>query len=255
MNNLSLLELKEFLEEKVVQYNKPDFISTDPIQLPHLFSKKQDIEIIGFLVATLAWGNRKAIIQAGEKIIKLMGNNPYEFILNYTEIDSKFVYRTFNSTDLDGFFSSLARIYRRNESLEDLFLLNQSTSAYSTVKGISNFRSEFSHANFPTRTQKHIANIEKGSSCKRINMFLRWMVRSNDTGVDFGIWKKIPLNSLHLPLDVHTGNVARKLEILKRNQNDWKSVEEIQARLIEFDPKDPCKYDFALFGLGAFENW
>jgi uncharacterized protein (TIGR02757 family) len=201
----------------------------------------------------LAWGNRKAIIQAGEKLIHLMGNNPHEFVLNYTENEIPFVYRTFNSIDLNAFFLSLSEIYKKYESLEDVFIENQSD--YSTEIGIAQLRKQIVIDNFPKRTEKHIANIEKGSSCKRINMFLRWMVRSSNTGVDFGIWNKIPLSSLHLPLDVHTGNVARKLEILTRKQDDWKSVLEIQESLVKFDPSDPCKYDFALFGLGAFENW
>lgn len=250
---LSQEELKEFLDEKVLKYNKPDFIQTDPIQLPHRFQKKQDIEIVSFLVSTIAWGNRKAIIQAGEKMIQIMGNNPHEFVLNYTENDIPFIYRTFNSIDLNAFFLSLSEIYKKNESLESVFIENQTN--YSTETGIAQLRKQIVIENFPKRTEKHIANIEKGSSCKRINMFLRWMVRPSNTGVDFGIWDKIPLSSLYLPLDVHTGNVARKLEILTRKQDDWKSVLEIQESLVKFDPTDPCKYDFALFGLGAFENW
>lgn len=253
MTTLTQKELKEFLDEKVVKYNKPDFLQSDPIQLPHRFHKKQDIEIVSFLISTIAWGNRKAIIQAGEKMIQLMGNNPHEFILNYTEDDNHFVYRTFNSIDLNAFFLSLSRIYKKYDSLENVFIENQND--YSTEVGIAQLRKQLVDENFPKRSEKHIANIEKGSSCKRINMFLRWMVRPSNTGVDFGLWKKIPLSSLHLPLDVHTGNVARKLEILTRKQDDWKSVLEIQESLVKFDPTDPCKYDFALFGLGAFENW
>lgn len=253
MTTLTQKELKEFLDEKVVKYNKPDFLQSDPIQLPHKFHKKQDIEIVSFLISTIAWGNRKAIIQAGEKMIQLMGNNPHEFILNYTEDDNHFVYRTFNSIDLNAFFLSLSKIYKKYESLENVFIENQND--YSTEIGIAQLRKQLVDENFPKRSEKHIANIEKGSSCKRINMFLRWMVRPSNTGVDFGLWKKIPLSSLHLPLDVHTGNVARKLEILTRKQDDWKSVLEIQESLVKFDPTDPCKYDFALFGLGAFENW
>lgn len=251
--NLTQEELKEFLDEKVVKYNKPDFIQSDPIQLPHRFDKKQDIEIVSFLISTIAWGNRKAIIQAGEKMIQIMGNNPHDFILNYTEDDNQFIYRTFNSKDLNAFFLSLSRIYKKYNSLENVFTEDQ--TVYSTERGIAQLRKQIVDVNFPKRTEKHIANIEKGSSCKRINMFLRWMVRPANTGVDFGLWKNIPLSSLHLPLDVHTGNVARKLEILTRKQDDWKSVLEIQESLVKFDPSDPCKYDFALFGLGAFENW
>lgn len=243
----------ELLESKAKQYNHTDFIETDPIQLPHRFSKKEDIEITAFLAATIAWGNRKSIITSGERILEIMENSPYDFVMNYEERPLKFVHRTFNHIDLNSFFVALNRLYTSGTGLEGAFgNHSEHAGAYGRI---INFRENFTKQPFTDRTEKHIANPLKGSSAKRINMFLRWMVRNDNNGVDFGIWKSIPTSELHLPLDVHTGNVARKLGILNRTQNDWKSVAEIQETLIEFDPNDPCKYDFALFGLGAFEGF
>lgn len=246
-------ELKLFLDEKSDLYNNVNFIETDPIQIPHRFSKKEDIEIIGFIIATIAWGNRKSIITNGEKLIKLMGNQPHDFILNYnSSLDFKFVHRTFNEIDLDFFFRSLNQIYL-NSSLENLFTEN---SNFPGLKGrIINFRERFLAIEHQQRSEKHLANPLKNSSSKRICMYLRWMCRKDNKGVDFGIWNSIPMSDLHLPLDIHTGNIARKLEILTRTQNDWTSVEEIQKVLTQMDPIDPIKYDFALFGLGAFEKF
>lgn len=245
-------ELKEFLDYKADQYEHPDFIQTDPIQIPHQFSKKEDIEITALIIATIAWGNRKSIISNGEKLVRLMGNRPHDFIMNYQESDFQFVHRTFNQIDLAAFFNSLHRIYQAG-SLESCF---QASSIIPGELGrIMNFRNQFIGDDFPHRTEKHLANPLKGSSAKRLCMFLRWMTRSNAKGVDFGIWESIPTSELHIPLDVHTGNVARKLGILTRSQSDWKSVEAIQEQLLLFDPLDPCKYDFALFGLGAFEGF
>lgn len=250
---MSKEELFELLERKSEQYNNPDFIGTDPIQLPHRFSRKEDIEIAAFLVATIAWGNRKAIITSGERILEIMENSPYEFILNYEERQLKFVHRTFNDVDLNSFFVSLNRLYTTGGGLEGAFSAHKEHSG--AFGRIINFREQFTLQPFTGRTEKHIANPLKGSSAKRINMYLRWMVRKDNKGVDFGIWNSVPMSELHLPLDVHTGNVARKLGILNRTQNDWKSVAEIQEVLVDFDPNDPCKYDFALFGLGAFESY
>lgn len=245
-------ELKDFLDFKADQYNHPDFIESDPIQLAHRFDKKEDIEITGLLMSTIAWGNRKSIIKSGERILSIMGQSPFDFILNYKSFDSPFVHRTFNAEDLDAFFSALKQLYL-NGGLEKAFATHGN---YAGALGrIVHFREQFTAGDFPQRTQKHIANPLKNSSAKRLNMYLRWMVRSDKKGVDFGIWKSIPPSELHLPLDVHTGNVARKLGILKRTQNDWKSVAEIQETLVRMDPEDPCKYDFALFGLGAFEGF
>lgn len=252
---LSLDELKTFLDEKVEKYNNPQFLDSDPIQLPHRFSQKEDIEIVGFLVATIAWGNRKSIIASGEKIIQLMGNNPYEFVMNYQSSlleDKHFVHRTFNKVDLDFFFRSLQNIYQ-NGGLEASFALHP------TIKGIKgrivSFREHFLAIEHEKRSEKHLSNPLKGASAKRINMFLRWMVRPETAGVDFGLWKSISTSELMLPLDVHTGNMARKLEILHRTQNDWTALEEIHQTLNQLDPNDPVKYDFALFGLGVFEGF
>lgn len=246
-------ELKEFLDHKVIQYNTKEFISSDPIQIPHRFSKKEDIEIIGFLIATLAWGNRKSIITSGERLIEMMDNAPHDFILNYQEQPLKFVHRTFNAEDLNAFFYRLHHLYTKENGLEGAFSPNSELN--SSFDRIIHFRKAFTGIDFPHRTLKHLANPETGSSSKRLNMYLRWMVRKDLNGVDFGIWDNISMSELHLPLDVHTGNVARKLGILTRTQNDWKSVTEIQTKLVEMDPNDPCKYDFALFGLGAFEGF
>lgn len=246
------IALKQLLDEKAAFYNHPRFLDSDPVQLPHRFTKKQDIEIVAFLAATIAWGNRKSIITSGERIIAIMGGKPHEYICNYEEQTHQFVHRTFNGEDLNAFFVSLKRCYSQHESLEEWFL--PTNGSLGSFNRINHFREQFTAAPFPHRTEKHLANPMKGSSAKRLNMFLRWMVRSDANGVDFGLWNRIPKSELHLPLDVHTGNVARKLGILTRTQNDWKSVAEIQEALVELDPEDPCKYDFALFGLGVFEG-
>ncbi len=245
-------ELKDFLDYKTVQYTTKDFIEVDPIQLPHRFSKKEDIEIVSFLVSTIAWGDRKSIISSGEKMLEIMEHQPYEFIQNYEPQSFQFVHRTFNQEDLNAFFLSLKRCYLTG-GLENAFRPDPIIPG--VLGRINQFRTAFTAGEFPNRTQKHISNPIKGSSAKRLNMFLRWMVRPNSGGVDFGIWHSIQTSELHLPLDVHTGNVARKLGILTRKQNDWRAVEEIQSFLIQLDPNDPCKYDFALFGLGAFEQF
>ncbi len=250
-------ELKDFLDQKVIQYNKPDFLDTDPIQIPHLFSKKEDIEIIGFLTATIAWGNRKSIINNAKKLVELLGNSPYDFVLNYkddtTENLNDFVHRTFNGIDLAYFIKALQHIYKNHDGLEALFLKNVTNN--SLQPSISEFKKVFFEIPHPARTTKHISDPLKGSAAKRINMFLRWMVRDNNTGVDLGIWKNIPTSYLSCPLDVHSGNVARKLGLLKRKQNDAKALAELDASLRKLDPIDPVKYDFALFGLGVFEKF
>lgn len=248
-------ELKEFLEAKVVAYNTPLFIELDPIQIPHRFSLKEDIEITGFLIATIAWGNRKSIINNGERLLHIMGENPYDFIMNYKEKTTKytagFVHRTFNEHDLHYFFKALHHIYLKKGGLESIFT-NEST-ATSTQPAISAFKSHFFSLDHLPRTQKHISDPSKNSAAKRINMFLRWMVRDDAAGVDFGIWKNISMAALSCPLDVHSGGIARKLGILKRKQNDGKALLELDTSLRKFDAKDPVKYDFALFGIGAHE--
>lgn len=250
---LSLTELKDFLDQKTEQYNNPNFIESDPIQIPHLLSKKEDIEIIGFIIATIAWGNRKSIITNGYKLVELMGNQPHEFVMNYqSDKDLKFVHRTFNHLDLDFFLRSLKNIYQHS-SLEEAF--SNSIGQTGVKDRIINFRRTFLATEHEKRSEKHLSNPAMDSSAKRLNMYLRWMCRKDNKGVDFGIWNRIPMSELHLPLDVHTGNIARKLGILNRTTNDWRAVEEIQQHLVSFDPIDPIKYDFALFGLGAFESF
>ncbi len=249
-------ELKTFLDEKVLAYNAPTFIETDPISLPRLFSEKRDIEIAGFLAATISWGQRQSIIKAGHNILRLMDYQPYDFVMNgdVSAIPDGPVYRTFNGTDLRYFILALRNIYITYGGLEKVF-----TTGYlpnkSIKESITHFRSVFISFRTPERSGKHIANVLKNSSAKRICMYLRWMVREDKMKVDFGLWKSIDAANLMLPLDVHTGNVARKLGLLTRKQSDWKAVEEITARLREFDAADPIKYDYALFGLGIFEKF
>jgi len=248
-------ELKEFLDEKVILYNNPDFITDDPVQIPHLYSLKEDIEIAGFLSATIAWGNRKMIIKNAHKMMDLMGNSPYDFVLNHSENNlenlNDFVHRTFNGVDFMTFVKSLKNIYTNHGGLEAIFATNE----YSVQQRISNFKKVFFEIEHPSRTEKHISDPLKGSAAKRINMYLRWMVRQDNAGVDLGIWKSISPSELSCPLDVHSGNMARKLGILTRKQNDGKALLELDTALRDFDPTDPVKYDFALFGLGAIEKF
>lgn len=244
---MSIAEIKEFLDEKVHQYNQQNFVADDPISIPHLFSKKEDIEIIGFLVATIAWGNRKSIIKNAHRLVEIMEGQPHEYILDYTSSkEVEFVHRTFNSIDLDFFFRSLNSIYHKKGGLEKVF-----SPSGDTKSRIVNFRQAFISTEHETRSLKHIADPNKGSSAKRINMFLRWMIRKDKKGVDFGIWKNHKMSELYVPLDVHTGISARKLNLITRNANDWKSLEELMFHLKTFCPEDPCKYDFALFGLSV----
>ena len=249
-------ELKEFLDEKAALYENSDFTESDPIQIPHQFSIKEDIEIAGFLSAMIAWGNRKMIINNATKMMDLMGNSPFDFVLNHTEDDlakfEGFVHRTFNAEDFKFFVKSLKNIYQNHNGLEAV-LQNKTSDNYQLA--IHNFKKIFFEIPHLQRTEKHISDPVKGSAAKRINMFLRWMVRDAKKGVDFGIWKSHNPAYLHCPLDVHTGNIARKLGILKRKQNDWKAIQELDKTLREFDKKDPVKYDFALFGLGVFEKF
>lgn len=250
-------ELKEFLNEKVLLYNTTNFIESDPIQIPHLFTEKEDVEISGFLVATIAWGNRKSIIGNGKRLVEIMGNSPLDFVLNFSEKDTRklsgFVHRTFNEDDLRYFFSALQNIYLNHDGLESVF--SSYAEKHSLQPAIHYFKKVFFSLPHLPRTQKHISDPLNNSAAKRINMFLRWMVRQDHTGVDFGLWKSISPAQLSCPLDVHSGNVARKLNLLKRKQNDAKGVIELDASLRKLDPMDPVKYDFALFGLGVFESF
>lgn len=249
--------LKEFLDEKVQLYNNPRFIESDPIQVPHLFNRKEDIEIAGFLTATIAWGNRKMIINNSHKLMNLMGNSPYDFIMEHQEhhLDALdgFVHRTFNSQDCKTFIKALHHIYVYHNGLETLFTQNQQNE--SMQSSITEFKKVFFEVNHLPRTTKHISDPSKGSAAKRLNMFLRWMVRHDTNGVDFGLWKSIPTAVLSCPLDVHSGTIARKLGILTRKQNDALALNELDIELRLLDPIDPVKYDFALFGLGVFEGF
>lgn len=250
-------ELKDFLEAKVIQYNHPKFIETDPIQVPHRFSKKEDVEIAAFLTATIAWGNRKSIIKNANLLMDLMDHSPFEFIKNHSESDldrlSNFVHRTFNGKDCVQFVKSLRHIYETHHGLETVFVKHaQKDSLQLSIHHFKKYFFEIEHLN---RSQKHISDPLKNSAAKRINMFLRWMVRDDNTGVDFGIWKQLSPSQLSCPLDIHSGNVARKLGLLNRKQNDAKALAELDNALRKLDPLDPVKYDFALFGLGVFEGF
>ncbi|MFB0938548.1 MAG: TIGR02757 family protein [Urechidicola sp.] len=250
-------ELKEFLDNKVIQYNNPKFIESDPIQIPHQFSIKEDIEITAFLTATIAWGKRQMIIKNSNRMVEIMDNSPYDYVMNHSETDlektAPFVHRTFNGDDFSFFVKSLQNIYLHHNGLEGVF--NQFTVDENNKRVIHNFKKVFFEVSHQSRTMKHVSDPMKGSASKRINMFLRWMVRRDNTGVDFGLWKDIPMSKLSCPLDVHSGNVARKLGLLTRKQNDWKALEELDTNLRKLDANDPTKYDFALFGLGVFEKF
>ena len=250
-------ELKEVLEEKVIQYNNLRFIESDPIQIPHQFTLKEDIEISGFLSATIAWGNRKSIINNAKKMMVLIDNSPYDFIMHHKEEDliklQPFVHRTFNGHDFIQFIKSLQHIYKIHNGLEAVF--TKHAGEHSLQPAISRLKKVFFETEHLERTEKHISDPLKGSSAKRINMFLRWMVRKDNAGVDFGLWKNISPSLLSCPLDVHTGNIARKLGLLMRTQNDAKAVSELDQNLRKMDVNDPVKYDFALFGLGVFEKF
>jgi len=254
---LKRTELKEFLDEKVEFYNRPFFIEEDPVSIPHLFTGKEDIEIAGFLAATIAWGNRKMILRNAGRMMEILDNSPFDFIINSEMSDLErvgcFVHRTFNASDLVYFLKALKHIYKTKGGLEALFQTNgSSTSLQHAIHELYTIFFELPHEK---RTERHVSDPFKGSAAKKINMFLRWMVRKDNRGVDFGIWEKISPSKLYIPLDIHSGNTARKLGLLARRANDWKAVEELTGILREFDPDDPVKYDFALFGLGVFEKF
>ena len=253
---MPLTEIKTLLDDAVTRYNHVDFIANDPVQIPHRFTQKEDIEIAAFLSAAIAWGQRKSIIKNGLRLMELMDNAPYDFLMDddfLTEKESEircFVHRTFNGEDCLFFLKSLQNIYRNYGGLERVF-----TDGFQNEKTIFGalkyFREIFLETSHEKRSRKHLSDVLANSSAKRLNMFLRWMVRSDENGVDFGLWKNIPMSALMLPLDVHTGNVSRNLGLLNRKQNDWRAVEEITEILRTFDAEDPIKYDFALFGLGV----
>jgi uncharacterized protein (TIGR02757 family) len=254
---MNLHEIKDFLDEKAVQYNNPSFIETDPVSIPHRFSSKEDIEIAGFLTAVISWGNRQSIIKSASKIMALMDNAPYDFVVHHEkhhlERFNGFVHRTFNSTDLSCFVSALQNIYLQKGGLEKIF--SEHSSEVSILPAINAFKKEFFSIDHPDRSEKHISDPEKGSVAKRINMYLRWMVRNDNRGVDFGLWESVSPRILSCPLDVHSGNVARKLGLITRKQNDINALRELDNNLRLMDSNDPVKYDFALFGLGIFEKF
>jgi len=251
-------EIRELLEARYDLYNRPEFIESDPVQLPHLFSQKEDIEISAFLVACLAWGNRKMIIRKSGELLRIMHNSPFAFTMEAKETDlcgiDLFCHRTFKGTDARFFILALRNIYQNHGGLSRVFEDGFSKDG-NAAKALGHFRHIFFEIPYPERTLKHIADVSRGASAKRLNMFLRWMVRKDNRGVDFGIWTGINPAWLKIPLDLHTGNTARKLGLLKRRQNDWQAVCELTEQLQLYDPGDPVKYDFALFGLGVFEKF
>ena len=253
-------ELKEFLDRHVDLYNRPSFIENDPITIPHGFTKKQDIEIAGFIAAVFAWGQRKTIINKSYEFLNLMGNEPHRFVLEYTDHDiapfQHFKHRTFNGTDALYFIHFFKWFYHRFDSFEEAFIIGLKDQDESVETGLVNFfKLFFSLPDHPKRTYKHIPTPVRKSACKRINMFLRWMVRQDGKGVDFGLWSKIKPSQLVCPCDLHVDRVARKLDLISRKQTDWQTALELTGALRQLDPNDPVKYDFALFGLGIEEKF
>lgn len=248
------LEIQEILEEKADLYNRITFIEEDPISIPHLFTKREDIEISGLLTAIISWGQRKTLIRNAREMMLRMDDAPFDFVINHSAADlqrfQSFVHRTFNGNDCQFFIRRLGEVYQTNQSLEHLFSF-QNGSVYD---GILHFRRSILDTLVPPGTSKHLADPSAGSAAKRINMFLRWMVRNDSRKVDFGIWKTIPMSKLMIPLDVHSGGVARKLGILQRKQDDWRAVEELTGFLRQLDASDPVRFDYALFGMGVNEK-
>jgi uncharacterized protein (TIGR02757 family) len=252
--------LQHFLDRKLGEYNQPSFVPDDPISIPHSFQKKQDIEIAGFFTAIFSWGNRTTIIRKSRELMHLMDDSPHQFILNHTEREARrllaFRHRTFNATDLLYFVEFLRHHYRRYESLEAAFLRSATGAAWEAKSALSAFHHYFfSLDDIPPRTRKHIATPERNSPCKRLNMYLRWMVRHDNRGVDFGCWDRIPMSQLICPLDLHVARVARRFGLLTRTRTDWTAAVELTAHLSQLDPADPVKYDLALFALGALEKF
>jgi uncharacterized protein (TIGR02757 family) len=254
-------ELREFLNTKVEFYNRPEFIAFDPISIPHQYTKKQDIEIAGFFAATLAWGQRVTIINKCKELLAMMDNTPHDFLIHHTLSDLKpfetFKHRTFNATDALYFIESLSTYYKKNESLESAFIGKQIANQQFPIEaGLINFHNTFfSLPDYPQRTIKHVSTPTRKSACKRLCMYLRWMVRQDDKEVDFGIWKKISPSQLVCPCDVHVERVARKLKLIKGKGMNWQTALELTTNLRKLDPMDPVKYDFALFGLGISESF
>jgi len=255
-NSSTRQHIKDFLDEKVDLYNRPQFIKDDPIQIPHRFTKLQDVEIMGFWTAVLAWGQRKTIINKANELVELMDGAPHDFMVNHSEKDRKrfldFKHRTFQATDTLYFLEFLQHFYKNNNTLETAFSQFINENDETIEKAFIGFHDLFFSLDVaPQRTRKHIATPARKSTCKRLNMFLRWMVRNDDKGVDFGLWKAIKPSQLLIPLDVHVERVGRRLGVLTRKQRDWKAVLELTENLRQYDPEDPVKYDFALFGMGV----
>lgn len=257
MTKLSHNELKAFLDAKAEQYERPEFIASDPIQIPRQYTRLQDIEIAGFLTATIAWGNRKSILQSADRILQAMDGAPFEFVMHHQQADlgglAKLGHRTFKGEDLVYFVRALRELYSDYHSLEEVFLAH--LQHRDIQRAISGFKTEFFSWPHLQRTEKHLGDPYRNSAAKRMNMFLRWMVRPSDRGVDLGIWKRLSPADLSCPLDVHSGRVARRLGLLKRKQNDAKAVTELDTSLRFLDTADPVRYDYALFGLGVFEDF
>ena len=245
------VDIKPLLDEAVIRYNQLDFIENDPIQIPHQFTRKEDIEIAGFLAASISWGQRKTILKNANLLMDLMDNSPYDFVMDGNDFGklNRFIHRTFNGIDCGFFLRSLQNIYKNHDGLEQVFT-DGFQDKKSIFEALKYFRSVFLEIPHEKRTEKHLSDVASNSSAKRLNMFLRWMVRKDEQEVDFGLWNGIPASALMLPLDVHTGEVSRALGLLERKQNDWKAVEEITGILRTFDAVDPIRYDFALFGMG-----
>lgn len=272
---MEIKELRLLLDSRVEQYNNEDFIELDPVSIPHLFTKKEDIEISGLLASIIAWGNRKMIVRNANRMMDLMGNEPYNFVMNADKKEMEalegFCHRTFNHTDLQFFIFALRNIYANHGGLEKVFTNpitdrevageycenNNLNAPHISVakRSIINFRETLLETEHLDRVTRHVSNPTANSACKRINMYLKWMVRNDEKGVDFGIWNGFGTENLICPLDVHTGRIGRKLGLITRNQDDWKSAEELTSHLRLLDPKDPVKYDYALFGLGIFEKY
>ncbi|MEM7055545.1 MAG: TIGR02757 family protein [Bacteroidota bacterium] len=255
----NLIPLKNFLDEQVVRYNRPDFIQHDPIAIPHAYKNRRDIEIAGFLAATLAWGQRKVVIRKCRELLSMMDNVPYDFIVNHQTDDLKplmrFKHRTFNATDALYFMHFLQQHYQQYDTLEVAFLAGLALGAHTIEGALVNFhRVFFSLVDYPERTRKHIPTPERNAACKRLNMFLRWMVRQDDQGVDFGLWRQIKPHQLVCPCDVHVTRVSRQLGLMQRKNTDWETALELTQNLKLLSPEDPVKYDFALFGLGLYNN-
>lgn len=256
---MQITELKYILNEKAAFYNRPSFIDKDPIIIPHSYNRLQDIEISGLFAAVLAWGNRTTIINNCRKLMGWMDNAPYDFIVNHRDTDLKpfmhFVHRTFNATDLLYFISFLSNHYQQHESLEDAFVPADTYPEETVEQALVHFHDTFFAGEHPQRTQKHIPTPQRKSACKRINMYLRWMVRKDNAGVDFGLWHKIQPRQLVCPLDVHVARVAHRLGLLDENKANWQSALHLTSQLRELNPEDPAVYDFALFGLGMAERF